>query len=88
MKIVTKKIHNYKAYKSLMKNVPQRWGKPLICHIIVLNNTPHPNPVVKNNKNKLMILICTSVSEMHKNDNYQQFINSREINVFTLHSKI
>lgn len=27
MKMVTKKIHNYIAYKSLMKNVPQRWGK-------------------------------------------------------------
>ena len=27
MKMVTQKIHNYIAYKPLMKNVPQRWGK-------------------------------------------------------------
>ena len=30
MKMVTKKIYNYIAYKSLMKIVPQRWGKPYI----------------------------------------------------------
>ena len=42
MKMVTQKIHNYIAYKSLMKNVPQRWEKTFKMPYIMCSTTLRP----------------------------------------------
>ena len=41
MKMITQKIHNYIAYKLLMKNAPQRWGKTfkmpyIMCSTVII----------------------------------------------------
>ena len=47
--MVTQKIHNYIAYKSLMKNFPQRWWKTFKMSYIMCSTTLRPQKTKKQN---------------------------------------